>query len=644
MKTMRKELLVTALSLFVSLAAQAQVPENLEVEGVPSFPPDLVNRIQPYFESRSAILNDWHPTRREMLVTTRFGDTTQLHYVKMPGGARKQLTFFADRVASGSFRPKSNDTIVFSKDIGGGEFHQYYRYSLTDGTTTLLTDGKSRNSGLEWSPSGKWMAFSSTRRNGRDTDIYVMDPMNPASSRMLMQVEGGGWGVIDWAPDESQILVGEYLSANEVYLYLVDARTGEKRLLKPKTSEKVAYGNARMSPDGKSVYFTSDQGSEFQRLTRMNLATGRETVLTPALKWDVDEFDISSDGRWIAFVANEDAIGVLHLIAAATGKEVAAPKLPAGIPSNLRFHENGRDLGLNLNSWTSPSDIYSVGITTGKLERWTEGETGGLNTSRNAAPEFVRVRSFDDLAISGFIYRPDASRFPGRRPVIIDIHGGPEGQSRPGYLREENYLINELGIAVLFPNVRGSSGFGKTFLTLDNAMKREDSVRDIATFLDWVKSDPRLDADRVAITGGSYGGYMTLASMTFFSDRVRAGVDVVGISSFVSFLQNTQDYRRDLRRAEYGDERDPAMRAHFEKIAPLNNVKRITKPMFIIQGLNDPRVPHTEARQMVAALKQNNIPVWLLIAKDEGHGFAKKKNQMYEAAATILFYQKYLLN
>lgn len=641
---MRKELLVTALSLLVGVAVLAQVPENLEVDGVPGLPPELVDRIHPYFESRSAILNDWHPNRREILITTRFGDTTQLHHVKMPGGDRKQLTFFSDRVGSGSFRPKSGDTIVFSKDAGGGEFFQYYRYSLTEGSTTLLTDGKSRNTGMNWSQGGKLMAFSSTRRNGKDTDLYLMDPSNPSSTRMLMQVEGGGWSVTDWSPDDLRVIVGEYVSVNESYLYLVDVPTGEKRLLTPKTGVKISYGNSMFSPDSKSVYFTSDKGSEFQHLTRMDLATAGETTLTPNVKWDVDEFDISPDGKWIAYVANEDAIGVLHVLDARTGKELPAPKLPAGIPFNLRFHENSRDLGLNLNSWTSPADVYSVDITTGKLERWTESETGGLNTARNVAPEFIRLRSFDNLPVSGFIFRPDGSRFPGKRPVIINIHGGPEGQSRPGYMGATNYFINELGIAVLFPNVRGSSGFGKTFLTLDNAMKREDSVRDIAAFLDWAKSDPRLDADRIAITGGSYGGYMTLASMTHFSDRVRAAVDVVGISNFISFLQNTQDYRKDLRRAEYGDERDPAMRAYFEKIAPLNNVTRITKPMFIVQGLNDPRVPHTEARQMVDALKRNKVPVWFLMARDEGHGFAKKKNQIYQAAAMILFYQQHLLN
>jgi dipeptidyl aminopeptidase/acylaminoacyl peptidase len=639
---MRTRLVLIA-SLLSCALASAQVPENLIVDGIPSIPGDLVEHLMPYFESRSAGLNDWHPTKREILITTRFGDTVQLHQVKMAGGDRKQLTFYPDRVLGGSFRPKSGESIVFSKDVGGAEFYQFYRYDLADGTTTLLTDGKSRNTSRSWSESGKWLSFSSTRRNGKDTDLYVMDPSDPQSSRMLIQVEGGGWRISDWSPDDSKVIVVEYLSANESYFYLADVKTGQKRLLTQKTGEKISYSGAEFSRDGKTIYFTTDKGSEFHRLTRMDLASGQQTSLTPNLNWNVVEFDLSPDGKWIAFIANEDAIGVLHLMDATTRKEVAAPKIPAGIPFNLQWHENGRDLGFNLNSWISPTDVYSIDMTTGKLERWTESETGGLNTANNAAPEFIRIKSFDGLPISGILYRPDPKKFPGKRPVAINIHGGPEGQSRPGFLGSTNYLINELGVAVFYPNVRGSSGYGKTFLALDNAYKREDSVRDIGAFIDWVSTDPRLNADRIAVYGGSYGGYMTLATMTHYSDKIRAAVDIVGISNFVTFLQNTQDYRRDLRRVEYGDERDPAMRSHLEKISPLTNVKRITRPMLIVQGYNDPRVPRTEAEQILKALKDNSIPAWFLMAKDEGHGFAKKKNQIYQAAAMMMFFRQHLM-
>jgi dipeptidyl aminopeptidase/acylaminoacyl peptidase len=258
-------------------------------------------------------------------------------------------------------------------------------------------------------------------------------------------------------------------------------------------------------------------------------------------------------------------------------------------------------------------------------------------------PALVKWPSFDGKEISGFYYRPPV-RFTGKRPVIINIHGGPEGQSRPGFLGRTNYYLNELGVAVIYPNVRGSTGFGKTFVKLDNGMKREESVRDIGSLLDWIAKQPELDASKVMITGGSYGGYMTLAASTMYSDRICCSLDVVGISNFNSFLQNTEAYRRDLRRVEYGDERVPAMHEFFERTAPLNNAAKIKKPLFVVQGGNDPRVPHTESEQMVAKVKQNGTPVWYLMAKDEGHGFRKKNNVDYQFYSTVGFIRRYLLN
>jgi dipeptidyl aminopeptidase/acylaminoacyl peptidase len=334
----------------------------------------------------------------------------------------------------------------------------------------------------------------------------------------------------------------------------------------------------------------------------------------------------------------------LRLFDTTTGREVPAPKLPPGVLLNLKWHHNSQELAFNLTSARSPSDVYSLNIDTGQVDRWTESETGGLNTTSFAEPELVNLKSFDGLSISAFVYRPDGSKFPGSRPVMIDIHGGPESQSRPAFLGRYNYLISELGIAMVFPNVRGSSGYGKTFLTLDNGLKREDTVKDIGSIIAWIQRDSLLDGNRIAVHGGSYGGYMTLASMSHFNDQLRLGIDVVGISNFVTFLKNTQDYRRDLRRAEYGDERDETMRSFLEKISPLTNVKKITKPLLVVQGKNDPRVPVTESEQMVKAIRENRVPVWYLMAKDEGHGFAKKKNADYEFYSMILFLKEYLLN
>jgi dipeptidyl aminopeptidase/acylaminoacyl peptidase len=424
----------------------------------------------------------------------------------------------------------------------------------------------------------------------------------------------------------------------------MDATSGEKRLLTPKGgADKIAYGEIRFAPDGKALYVTTDRGSEFQRLVRLDLATRKDVPLTSHIPWDVQTFDISEDGKKIAFVTNEEGADVLRVLDLATGKENRVPGLTLGIISGVRWHRNGRDLAFSFSGARSPSDAYSYDSRTGSLERWTESETGGLNAETFSEPELVRWKSFDGKTISGFLYRPPAARFAGRRPVIVTIHGGPESQFRPGFLARTNYYINELGVAVIFPNVRGSTGFGKTFVQLDNGYRREDSVKDIGALLDWIGTRPDLDAGRVMITGGSYGGFMTLASAVAYNDRIRCSLDVVGISNFVTFLERTESYRRDLRRVEYGDERDPKMREFLIRISPLTNASKITKPLFVVAGANDPRVPRNESEQMVATVRKNGSPVWFLLGKDEGHGFGKKRNQDFQFYATVAFVQESLL-
>jgi dipeptidyl aminopeptidase/acylaminoacyl peptidase len=405
----------------------------------------------------------------------------------------------------------------------------------------------------------------------------------------------------------------------------------------------VAYFGGRFAPDGKSVFVVTDKDSEWRRLARVDVATGAHRFLTSHVSWDVQSFDLSPDGKTIAFETNEDGASVLRLADAATGREKAAPKLPLGVLSGLEWHPDGSVLGFTLSSARSPADVYSWAPGTGTLERWTESETGGLNAATFVEPELVRWKSFDGRMISGFLYKPPAT-FAGKRPVVVEIHGGPESQVRPSFLGRTNFWLNELGVARLYPNVRGSAGYGKTFLKLDNGMRREDSVKDVGALLDWIGTRPDLDGARVMVTGGSYGGYMTLASATHFDDRLRCSLSVVGISNFVTFLERTEAYRRDLRRVEYGDERDAAMRGYLERTAPLNNVGKITKPIFVVQGQNDPRVPWTESEQMVAALKKDGRPVWYLLAKDEGHGFVKRKNQDFQLYATVAFVRRYLLD
>jgi dipeptidyl aminopeptidase/acylaminoacyl peptidase len=617
--------------------------ENLVADGLTPIPASVVDDVRKYSESRTAALVDWHPLRREMLISTRFGDAPQLHAVAMPAGARRQLTFFPDRINGGWYQPTKGEYLVLAKDLGGNEFYQLFRLDLSTGDVTLLTDGKSRNGPVAWNRAGDRIAYTSTRRNGADTDIYIMDPANPKSDRLLLRVEGGGWGPLSWSPDGSRMIVAEYISINESYLWLVDAASGEKTLLTPKGgSEKIAYGDARFSADGKGLYVTSDLGSEFLQLGYREVGASQIKPLSAHIPWDVEGFEVSHDGGTVAFVTNEAGISKLHLLDARSGKEKPAPKLPVGLIGGLVWHSNNRDLGLTLTSARAPADAFSIDVTTGQLTRWTESETGGLNTAVLAEPELVRWPSTEGAEISGFLYRPP-QRFTGKRPVIINIHGGPESQSRPGFIGRSNYFLNELGVAIIFPNVRGSSGFGKTFLKADNGSNRHRSYQDIGALLDWIKSRPDLDSDRVLVTGGSYGGHMTLVAATQYNDRIRASVAIAAISNLVSNLEHTEAYRRDLRRAEYGDERDPKMRQYMNELSPMALAQNITKPMFVVHGENDPRVPVSEAHQIVKAARQNKAPVWLLIGKNEGHGFARKSNQDFQFYSTVQFVREYLL-
>ncbi|HSW00493.1 MAG TPA: S9 family peptidase [Sedimentisphaerales bacterium] len=617
--------------------------ENLVVQGLPPIPVFLAGEVRRYTESRSASFADWHPTERSILISTRFANTAQIHRVKQPGAARTQLTFFDEPISGATYEPRTGRYFLFTKDVGGNEFAQIYRYDLVDGRVTLLTDGgRSQNGGIEWSRRGDRIAYGSTRGNGADRDLYVMNPLDPKTDRLVLEVRGGGWSVLDWSLDDRQLLIGEYVSINESRLWLLDLRTGEKSLLTEPGPEPVSYRNAQFDRDGTGLYLTADKDAEFQRLSHMDLATGRITALVDSIPWDVEGLDLSPDGRRIAFGVNEAGISRLYLFDIADRKLQRMDAVPTGTAGGLMWHPKGRDLAFAVSSASSPSDVYSLDTETGELSRWTQSELGGLVASDLSEPKLVSWPSFDGREITGFLYEPPV-RFTGKRPVMIVIHGGPESQSRPGFLGRSNYFLSEHGVALLLPNVRGSTGYGKSFVKLDNGLKREDSVKDIGALLDWIAKQPNLDASRILVMGGSYGGYMTLAVSTHYSDRIRCAIDIVGISNFNTFLKNTESYRRDLRRAEYGDERDPAMREFFERIAPLNNAAKITKPLFVVQGGNDPRVPLSEAEQMVERVREHGAPVWYLMAKDEGHGFRKKENADFQFYATILFARHHLL-
>lgn len=644
-------ILVAALILPTADAAERVERGNLVLEGIPEIPQSFATRLEQYQNTRSAGLAGWLPGGG-MLISTRFAETSQIHRVDRPGGARTQLTFFSEPVGGGTPSPNPEmDGFLFTRDVGGSEFYQIYFFDLETGASTLLTDGESRNGAAVWSNDGRRFAFYTTRRNGRDHDIHVASIDRPGESRPVLEREGA-WFPGGWSPDDSTLLVLNYVSANESYPYLLDLEDGEMTALHT-ADEPVSYGEAVFSRDGKGLYFTSDEGSEFQRLRYHDLATGERRVLTGDIDWNVESLEISHDGRRLAFTVNREGWSELHVRdleappgeAGGSGAELDLPELPGGLVYDLELSPDDERLGFVVNGPTGPGDVYDLQLATGTLTRWTASEVGGLNRDTFVAPQLIRFPTFDTVdgerrTIPSFYYRPEGE---GPFPVVVDIHGGPEGQERPAFSPTAQFWVKELGLAVLAPNVRGSDGYGKSYLKLDNGRLREDSVKDIGALLDWIATRPELDASRIAVYGGSYGGYMSLASLVHYDDRLAAGVDLVGISSFVTFLTNTEDYRRDLRRAEYGDESDPAMRAFLEKISPLSRIDEVTTPLLVIQGANDPRVPASESEQVVAAVRENGGEVWYLLAKDEGHGFRKKSNRDAMAQSVALFLEEFLI-
>ena len=606
---------------------QPGIPASIVVDGVPAVPADVFAELRRYQNTRSARLLGWMDGG--VLVATRFGDTTQLHHVAEPLGMRAQITFFDEPVSAAGVNPGARDGFVYLRDSGGSEFYQLFFFDRELGRSSRLSDGRSRYIGVSWSPSGRQVGYSTTEGNGVDWDLHTQDLTG--RRRVVQQGEGVGWSIDDWSDDESRLLISRYISVNESRLYEIDLDTGSRRRLLGDVS--AAFGNVRYGADG-DIYFTADIHAEFMRLHRLDLATGALSVLTADVPWDVATFAVSRDKARVAYVVNENGSSRLYAFETADRRFTALPELPAGIISGLRFDPHSDRLGFTVSSAKTPSDVFSVDFASRQLTRWTMSEIGGLRREQLAEPTAIAYESFDGRSIPAFVYKP---RKGGPHPVIVNIHGGPEGQARPGFSPTTQFYLNELGAAVIYPNVRGSSGYGKSYLKLDNGRLREDSVRDIGALLDWIAEQPDLDADRVAVMGGSYGGYMVLASLVHYGDRLRAGVERVGISNFVTFLENTQPYRQDLRRAEYGDERDPDMRAFLESISPLNHVAEIDTPLLISQGLNDPRVPASESEQIVAALKDRGVPVWYVLANNEGHGFSRKANRDYLAGVTVQF-------
>ena len=642
-------------------AAEAVVVPNpnLVLQDIPPIPAALAQQVARYTDFRGHGFLEWHPTRREMLVTHRKagGSTTQLFRVTAPMAEPEALTDFSEPVRVASWEPQRGEYLVFERSNGGDEADQVYRLDIADRQVTLLTDPTERHEIQGWLHKSSQLLVGSvpldrtaqggSREKLRQT-LTLIDPANPGQRRKLAELPGTGWGVGGVSWDDRRVALIRYISATESQLWLLDLRTGKTRQLLPApgSKRKASFLAAGFKRDNSGIWLVTDRHGEFRQLALYELGRRRLLQVSRHVPWDVDQIGASRDGRLLAAQVNVDGRSEVRLFDARSRKERPVPALPPGGVRALGFHPQAGELAVSLDSAKGPGEVWSLDPNAAKGAapvQWTRALAApGVDPQAFGDQQIVRWKSFDGRSISGLLSLPP-ERFGGKRPVLIDIHGGPEGQAEVGFMGRYNHFVEDLGIAIVQPNVRGSSGYGKTFLALDNAMKREDSVKDIGALLDWIATQPRLDASRVVVSGGSYGGYMSLAVAATYPQRIAGAIDVVGISNFVTFLRNTESYRRDLRRVEYGDERDPAMRAFLERISPLTNASRITRPLLVVQGRNDPRVPYTEAEQIVEKVRANGTPVWYLRAENEGHGFRRKENADFQFYVTTLFLQQTLL-
>jgi dipeptidyl aminopeptidase/acylaminoacyl peptidase len=642
---MNSRILLTLVMVCACAPSFAAVEErgNLVLDNVPAIDSALTTRLDDYLNSRGASFVDWLPDGG-LLIATRFGDAEQLHRVLTPLGTREQLTFYREPVTTARAPRTAGATgFVFLRDSGGNENAQVHYYDTASRAVRMITDGKGLNGGLAWSRDGRRLAFHGTGRDGVSYDLYIAEPARNVPPRLVFNGFQKNWSVQDWSPDDTKLLINNFVSANESHLFVMDIVTAALTPIS-EGSGIASVSQARFTPDGRGVYLITDRDSEFEQLRRVDLATGAVEIFTGHIPWDIESFASTDDGRFLAWVANVDGVSKLTLVNLGRRAETLPP-LPDGRIGRIAFDRASARLALSLESPQSPRDVFVLELATNSVVRFTKSEAGMVDPLQFAPAELVRYPTFDranggQRRIPAFIYRPKPG--PGPHPVFIEIHGGPESQAIPGFNTFTQFLVREMGFVVITPNVRGSTGYGKTYLNLDNEEDREDAVKDIGALLVWIGAQRDLDAKRVFVAGGSYGGYMSLASMVNFSDRLRGGIDVVGISNFVTFLESTSAYRRNQRRPEYGDERLPRTRAYLQRISPLTNAARISKPLLVVQGLNDPRVPATESQQMVAKIRARGGEVWYLAAKDEGHGFKKKANRDFYQKTIVTFLEKQL--
>jgi dipeptidyl aminopeptidase/acylaminoacyl peptidase len=592
-----------------------------------------------------------------MLVLARAGERTQLHLLAGPQLKPQTLTRGADAVNDAQWEPVKGDYLVFSRDHAGDEAYRLYRLQPEAGgklaTPEPVSPADARVADFSFLPAsagqGAGMVYlleqldrqvAGTAGEGRVsvTRLMWVDPLQPAQARQLGEVRGGRFTGLRVTPGGAIVVTRTQAGRSQLLRYGLDG--GEPRLVGASGKAGELGDLAELAEDDEQVLWQRQAAQgDFRHLQRLDVNTGKRQALLTDIPADLEALAAPPRGeasRPLALVHNEQGVSVLRLWQPGQAPQRIDAALAPGLISNPRWHPALPLLAFGHSSASNPGRIYVYDPSQAAMQVWA----GAANEGAQTEYATLRWKSFDGLEISGLHIAPPA-RFKGPRPVYISIHGGPSSQSRPGYLSSALYqLVHELGMHVVLPNVRGSEGFGKRFVNLDNGRQREDSVRDISALLDLIGTRDDMDASKVVVAGGSYGGYMSLAVAVRESDRIAGSICRVGIANFVSFLENTESYRRDNRRAEYGDERDPEMRKFLQQISPLTHAAAVKKPLFVVHGRNDPRVPYGEAQQMVKAVRDAGTPVWFLTAEDEGHSFTNTRNREFLQQASFEFVRR----
>ncbi|WP_225333652.1 S9 family peptidase [Halomicrobium urmianum] len=579
--------------------------------------------------------------------------TAQVWTLDEPGAWPAQRTFYEDSISFVSYSPERPE-LIFGKDEGGDERMQLHRLD-PDGTVTDLTrdsDAKHRWGG--WSADGERFAFAANRRDERVFDVYVQRRDEVGEEATLLR-EGDGWLTVSgWSPDDERLLVTEAHSNFDQDVYVCDVETGDLTHLTPHDGD-VRYQSAEWGPDGDAVYLVTDEGSDTLYLARLGLDGGLEPV-RDGDDWNVDGVSLDHESGRLAYSRNVEGyteLTVGELTGPTTVEEFPEPDLPGGLAGGVSWGPDGDRFAVSVSGRAVNTNVFVVETATGESERWTYASTAGIPEETFVEPELVRYESFDGVEVPAFFSLPRNAATPSAGaegdaredhdgdgvPVVVDIHGGPESQRRPSFSGLTQYFLSR-GYAVFEPNVRGSTGYGTEYTRLDDVDNRMDSVRDLKAGAEWLRDHPAVDADRIVAMGGSYGGFMVLAGMTEYPDLWAAGVDVVGIANFVTFLENTGSWRRSLREAEYGSLAED--REFLESISPINSVDRIAAPLFVVHGANDPRVPVGEAEQIVDEVEQRDVPVEKLIFEDEGHGISKRENRIAAYSRVVDFLDEHV--